>query len=163
MLIRGFWSACRKYKREKRSNDRSSSSSTSQARAETSGTCPACHAGAARPGCACLRLPARRLMARISAPASIASTSVAAARSTTSRTSSRRTIASTTGRSHLRGRSSRLASPFRATASRSTLRDRSRQTRGNQRRLLKPRQVDVAIANEAARVSEMSSVTAWNC
>lgn len=124
---------------------------TLQTRAETSGTCRACHAGAARPAYACSRLPARRLMARILAPASIASTSVAAARSTTSRTSSRRTTASTTGRRRRRqGRSSRPAIQSRATAYRSTLRGRSRQMRGNQQRPLKPRQVDVAIANEVA-------------
>lgn len=132
-----------------------------QTRAETSGTCRACHAGAARPACACSRLLARRLMARISAPASTASTSVAAARSTTSRTSSRRTTASTTGRRRRRqGRSSQPTIQSRATTYRSTSRvlGRSRQMRGNRRRLLKPlRQVDIAIANEASRPRHVSA------
>lgn len=112
-----------------------------QAQEETSDTCPACHAGAVRKVCACSRSPARRLMARILAPASIASTSVAAARLTTSQTSSRRITALTTV-CRRQGRSSRLVVRSGAAAYRSTSRGPSRPTRGNQPRLRKSRQVD---------------------
>ena len=112
-----------------------------QVREEISDTCPACHAGAVRPVCACLRLLVRKQMARILVPASIVSTSVAAARLTTSRTSFRKTTASMIARRR-QGHLSRPTGLPGAAAYRSTSRSPSRPMKRNQSKLHKSRQVD---------------------